>query len=153
MKTSSGAKAAGGLRVLAGLLASLILAACTWGSTSGQVDGWSIGKQLACAASDARCQRMIEVATKRLDERDSLHPAVAQVRVHEEGMYPNDDGSMGLVIRSGGPPTIVVFVLIDGSLRAIGVKYVLNDDVPTAFDHGPERRSGGGRDEAPAPTI
>jgi hypothetical protein len=140
-------------RVLTGLLASLALAACTLGGVSGQVDGWSIGEQLACAAIDARCQQMIAVATKRLADRDAGHPPVAQVSVHAEGMYPNDDGSMGTVIRSGGPPTIVVFVLVDGSRRAIGVKYVLNADVPTAYDHGPERRSGGGGDNAPAPTI
>ena len=141
------------LRVLTGLLASLLLAACNLGDVKGQVDGWSIGEQLACAATDARCQQMIEVATKRLDERDSLHPPVAQVSVHAEGMYPNDDGSMGTVIRSGGPPMIVVFVLVDGTRRAIGAKYVLNDDVPTAFDHGPERRQGGGGDSGPGETI
>ena len=139
--------------VLAGLLASLVLAACSQGGVAGQVDGWSIGDQVACGPAEARCQQMIEVATKRLDGRDSGHPPVMQVSVHAEGMYPNDDGTMGLVFRSGGFPTIIVFVLADGTRRAIGVKYVLNDDVPTAFDHGPERRSGGGGNEAPAATT
>jgi hypothetical protein len=96
---------------------------------------------------------MVEVATKRLAERDAGHAAIVQVSVHVEGMYPNDDGSMGEVIRSGGPPEVVVFVLADGSRRAIGVKYVLNDDIPTTYDHGPERRGGRGGDGAPAPTI
>lgn len=144
-------KNAVGLRVLAGLLASLVLAACDWSALSAQVDGWSIGEAAACAPADARCQQMIEVATKRLDERDSGHPPVASVTVHEEGMYPNEDGSMGLVLRSGGPPTIILFVLADGTRRAIGVKYVLNADVPTAFDHGPERRGGRG-DQGPVET-
>jgi hypothetical protein len=96
---------------------------------------------------------MVEVATGRLDDRDPGHAPIVQVSVHAEGMYPNDDGEMGQLFRSGGFPTIVVFVLADGSRRAIGVKYVLNDDVPTAFDHGPERRPGRGGDGAPAPTI
>jgi hypothetical protein len=143
-----------GLRVIGGLLASLVLAACYLGAVAGQVDGWSIGEPVACAPTDARCQQMIEVATKRLDDRDSGHPPVTQVSVHAEGMYPNTDGGgMGLVIRSGGPPTIIVFVLADGSRRAIGVKYVLNDDVPTTYDHGPERREGGGWDQGPVETI
>jgi hypothetical protein len=141
------------LCVVPGLLASLVLAACNLGGIKGQVDGWSIAEQLPCAATDARCQRMIEVATERLNERDPAHPPVAQVSVHAEGMYPNDDGSMGSVIRSGGPPTIIVFVLTDGTSRAIGVKYVLNDDLPTAFDRGPERRGGVGGNNAPAPTT
>lgn len=129
------------LRGSAGLLASVVLAGCAFGGVNGQVDGWSIGKQMPCPAADARCQKMIEVATNRLDGRDGLHPAVVQVTVHEEGMYPNEDGNgMGMVYRSGGFPTVIVFVLADGSRRAIGVKYVLNDDVPTTYDRGPERR-------------
>ena len=106
----------------------------------GQVDGWAIGKEMPCAPENARCQKMIEVATKRLGERDPSHAAIVEVSVHEEGLYPNDDGNMGPVYRSGGFPSVVVFVLADGSRRAIGVKYVLNDDIPTAYDHGPERQ-------------
>jgi len=140
------------LRV-AGLLASLLLTGCSSPGQIGQVDGWSIGVGAACAPNDARCLQMVEVATARLDERDAGHAPIAQVSVHAEGMYPNDDGSMGEVIRSGGPPKVVVFVLADGSRRAIGVKYVLNADIPTTYDHGPERRGGREGDGAPAPTI
>jgi hypothetical protein len=98
---------------------------------------------------------MIEVATKRLGERDSLHPPVVQVSVHEEGMYPNTNGGgMGMVMRSGGPPTIVVFVLDDGTRRAIGVKYIPrgNDEFPTTYDFGPERREVTGGDHGPVET-
>jgi hypothetical protein len=96
---------------------------------------------------------MIEVATARLDERDPGHAPIVEASVHVEGMYPNDDGSMGEVIRSGGPPKVVLFVLADGSRRAIGVKYVLGADTPTTYDHGPERRGGSGGDGAPVETI
>ena len=96
---------------------------------------------------------MIEVATKRLDQRDGGHAAVVQVSVHAEGLYPNEDGDMGQLFRSGGFPTVIVFVLADGSRRAIGVKYVLNDEVPTTYDHGPERREGHTNQQAPAPTT
>ena len=152
MKTNGAVKTPAGLRVFAGLFVGLMVAACNVVGVAGQVDGWSIAEQMPCAPPDSRCQKMIEVATKRLDDRDSLHAPVVQVSVHAEGMYPNDDGSMGLVLRSGGPPTIIVFVLDDGTRRAIGVKYVLNDEIPTAYDHGPERRGGRGGDGAPAPT-
>jgi hypothetical protein len=136
-----------------GLLTSLLLVGCISNSQNGQVDGWSIGEEAPCAANDARCLQMIEVATERLDDRDLGHAPIVQVSVHAEGMYPNDDGELGLLFRSGGFPTIVVFILADGTSRAIGVKYVLNDEVPTAFDHGPERRPGRGADGAPAPTT
>ena len=123
------------LRASAGLLASLVLAACNLLAVPGQVDGWSIGEVEVCTLTDARCQKMIEVATNRLDERDSGHPPIASVTVHEEGMYPNDEGGgEGFIIRSGGPPTVIVFVLEDGSRRAIGVKYVLSNEVPTTYD-------------------
>ena len=59
---------------------------------------------------------------------------------------------MALIIRSGGSWTVILFALADGSRRAIGVKYVLNNDIPTTHDHGPERRSGGGGDQLPAQT-
>ena len=142
------------LRVLVCLLATLVVAGCNSGGLAGQVDGWSIGEAVACTPADGRCQQMIEVARKRLDDRDAHHPPIVQVSVHEEGMYPNEDGDgMGRVYRSGGFPTIIVFVLADGTRRAIGVKYVLNDDVPTTYDHGPERRpGGGGGDEGPVET-
>ena len=141
------------LRVVVGLLASVLLVACGAGGTNGQVDGWSIGEEMACAPADAQCQKMIVVATERLDGRDPGHPPVVHLSVHAEGMYPNEVGDgMGLVYRSGGFPTIIVFVLADGSRRAIGVKYVLRDDIPTAFDHGPERRPGGGGDVGPVST-
>ena len=139
-------------RVLAGLLAIVLLAGCNLVGVPGQVDGWSIGEETPCAPNDARCLLMIDVATSRLDERDAGHAPVVQVSVHAEGMYPDDDGDMALIIRSGGYWTVILFTLADGSRRAIGVKYVLNDDIPTAVDHGPERRPGGGGNQPPAET-
>ena len=139
--------------MLVGLLASVLLAACNAGGVDGQVDGWSIGEEMACAPADAQCQKMIEAATERLDGRDPGHAAVVRVSVHAEGMYPNEPGpGMGMIIRSGGFPTIIVFVLADGTRRAIGVKYVLRDDFPTTYDRGPERRQGGGGDQGPVET-
>ena len=141
------------VRILVAVLASLSLAGCGSAGGNGQIDGWAIGEESPCAPNDARCLQMIEVATKRLDERDARHSPIVNVSVHAEGMYPNEDGEMGQLFRSGGFPTVIVFVLADGSRRAIGVKYVLNDEVPTAFDHGPERRPGRGADSTPAPTT
>jgi hypothetical protein len=135
------------------LLGSVGLAACARGSVAGQVDGWSIGEGGPCPAGDPRCAQMIEVATRRLADRDPAHPLILQVTMHAEGLYPNDDGELGQVFRSGGFPSVVVFQLADGSRRAIGVKYVLRDDIPTAYDYGPERRQGRGGDGVPAPTI
>ncbi len=142
------------LRALAGPLASLVLAACNLVGVPGQVNGWSIGEVQVCTVTDARCQKMIEVATQRLAELEPQHSPVVQVTVHEEGLYPNDEGDgEGFIIRSGGPPTVIVFVLEDGSRRAIGVKYVLTNDVPTTYDHGPERRDVEPGNEAPVQTT
>jgi hypothetical protein len=143
-----------GGRIVVGLLTGVLLAACGSHEANGQIDGWAIAEEEPCAPNDAQCLEMIEVATKRLDGRDAGHAPIVKVSVHAEGLYPDDDGDMGQLFRSGGFPTVIVFVLADGSRRAIGVKYVLNDEVPTTYDHGPERLPGGGGDDpAPAPTI
>ena len=96
---------------------------------------------------------MIEVATTRLASRDLFHAPVLETTLHEEGLYPNRDGELGPVVRSGGSPMIVLFQLADGTYRAIGVKYVLRDEIPSAFEYGPKRRPGRGGGGAPAPTI
>jgi hypothetical protein len=136
------------------LLAAVALAACATSheGPNGQVDGWSIGKVAQCQGDDARCRAMIQVATERLASRDPSHAQIVQATLHEEGLYPNRDGELGQIFRSGGFPSIVLFHLADGSRRAIGVKYVLRDDIPTTYDHGPERRPGRGADGPPAPT-
>jgi hypothetical protein len=139
-------------RVTIALLASTLLLGCYAAGVAGQVDGWAIGEATPCGPNDARCLRMIEVATTRLDERDLDHPPIVQVSVHAEGVYPDDDGDMARITRSGGSTTVIVFTLADGSRRAIGVKYVLRAEIPTTYDHGPERVPGGGGDDLPAST-
>ena len=47
------------------LLASIVLAGCLNGGQVGQIDGWSIGEETACAPADARCQQMIEAPIAR----------------------------------------------------------------------------------------
>ncbi len=136
------------------LLAAVALGACTsHEGPNGQVDGWSIGEAAQCRGDDSRCRAMIQIATERLAGRDFGHAAIVRTTLHQEGLYPNRDGELGQIFYSGGPPTIVVFQLADGSRRAIGVKYVLRDEIPSAFDRGPERRPGRGADGTPAPTI
>jgi hypothetical protein len=96
---------------------------------------------------------MVEVATKSLASRDLGHAQILQATLHDEGLYPNRDGELGQVFRSGGPPAVVLFLLADGTYRAIGVKYVLQDEIPSAYEYGPGRRPGRGGGGAPAPTI
>jgi hypothetical protein len=142
------------LGVVVALLVLAALAGCTGaGLGDSLVDDWSIGEGHACASDDARCLAMVEVATKALAGRDAGHAPILQATLHEEGLYPNRDGELGQVFRSGGPPAVVLFQLADGTHRAIGVKYVLNDDIPTAYEYGPGRRPGRGGGGAPAPTI
>jgi hypothetical protein len=139
----------------AAVLAVVALAACATSheGPNGQVDGWSIGEVAQCQGGDAPCRLMVQVATERLASRDLGHAHIVQATLHEEGLYPNRDGELGQIFYSGGSPSVVLFQLADGSRRAIGVKYVLRDEIPTTYDHGPERRPGRGADGTPAPTI
>ncbi len=140
-------------RVVVGLFTAIVLAACSNTGSNGQVDGWSIGEGGPCSPDAQQCQQMVEAATERLANRDPFHAPIVEVAVHKEGPYPNRDGEMAPLFRSGGSPDVVVFRLADGTRRAIGVKYVLGDEIPTTFDHGPQRRPGRGADGTPAPTI
>jgi hypothetical protein len=136
------------------LLALVAIAGCIGsGPPVNMVDGWSIAEGRPCLAGDAKCLAMVEVATTSLAGRDPGHPPIDRVSLHAEGLYPDGDGVLGQIIRSGGPPSVVVFQLTDGTRRAIGVKYVLRDEFPTAFEYGPERRPGRGGGGPPAPTI
>jgi hypothetical protein len=142
-------------RFVIGLVAAVVLASCGAGheSANGQVDGWSIGEGGPCTADVVRCEQMVDEATRHLAEREPNHPLIVAVTVHQDGLYPNLDGDLGVIFRSGGPPTIVLFRLADGTRRAMGLKYVLTDEIPTIFDHGPELRDEHSENRTAAPTI
>lgn len=140
-------------RAVLALLIVVALAGCRQIGPNSRVDGWSLGEAATCGVGHDDCAEMIEVATEVLAGRDRGHALILEATVYTEGLYPNDAGVLAPIWRSGGFPSVVLFLLADGSHRAIGVKYVLNDDRPIAFEHGPERREGGGGDEAPAPTT
>lgn len=140
--------------VVVALLALAAMAGCAGGGQPGSlVDDWAIGEAAPCASEDAKCLAMVEVATTALASRDPGHAPILQTTLHEEGLYPNRDGELGQLFRSGGSPMVVLFQLADGTHRAIGVKYVLRDDIPTAYEYGPKRRPGRGAEGTPAPTI
>ena len=117
----------------------------TYQGANSLVDGWAIGEATPCAAGDAACQARVDVATAALAARDPNHAAIVSAVLHAEGLYPNEDGDLGQLFRSGGFPDVVLFELADGSHRAIGVRDEPiggNKTQPHAYGHGPERREG-----------
>ena len=143
------------------LLAAAGLGACSSAVTlvgeNTIVDGWSIGPEASCTVQPA-CDELIEAATSALDVRDPGHPAVVAATHREEGLYPNEDGDFGQLFRSGasGFSGIVLFLLADGTYRALGVGRLPfhPDHAPLTFEHGPGSRPGHTNENPePAPTI
>jgi hypothetical protein len=140
-------QAAGG-RVLVALVVvtgTLVIAGCgaTAVGENSIVNGWSIGPEASCGAD---CAEVIAVATERLSGRDPGHPPILGTTIHAEGLYPNRDGDLGQIFRSGmaGFSGVVLFHVADGSYRAVGYGRLpphLGDKLIT-FDFGPERRPG-----------
>ena len=119
------------------------------------VNGWSIGTEWTCTPKTG-CAELIQAATEELAARDPGHLPIARATVHGEGLYPNRDGDLGRIIRSGGGGFlgVVLFEMADGSYRAIGVGRLpphLNSR-PRTYDFGPERRPGRTENGPPAPT-
>jgi len=147
---------------LRALLAALVLASCGAAVSSVGpntiVNGWAIGDASACAGDESVvCAAFIEVATERLGGRDVGHASIVSAVVHAEGLYPNLDGDLGPVFRSGmgGFCCVVLFQLADGTYRGIGVGRVPTqaNQPPYTFDIGPERRDEHTDTRTPAPTI
>jgi len=145
---------------LVALLLLAALAACNGGVTSvgpnTVVNGWSIGDLGSCG-QPAACAELIDAASAGLDVREPGHPAVVTATYHGEGLYPNLDGDLGQIFRSGmgGLNGVVLFLLADGTYRAIGVRRLPPHlgERPITFDYGPERREEHTDLRPPAPTI
>ena len=118
------------------------------------VNGWSIGEESPC---EAGCEDVISAATERLAGRDPLHAPIIRTTLHAEGLYPNDDGDLGQIFRSGmgGFSGVVLFQLGDGTYRAIGYGRLPPHlgSKPTTRDFGPERRPGRTDHGIPFPTV
>jgi hypothetical protein len=101
------------------------------------VDGWPIGDEVDCRAR-TDCVTLIDLARSALDHRDRGHVAVARVTLHNEGTLTDPvTGDHILMTRSGGGPSIAVFGLEDGTVRAIGVGYPGISREPMVFEEGP----------------
>ena len=145
---------------LVAVLSLAALAGCNAGVTSvgpnTVVNGWSIGDLGGCAQPGA-CAKLIDAARAGLDAREPGHPAVVTATYHGEGLYPNLDGDLGQIFRSGagGFTGVVLFLLADGTYRAIGVGQLPPHlgERPLTFDYGPERRDEHTEHQPPAPTI
>ena len=96
------------------------------------VDGWSIGDPVDCRQND-ECEDFIPAAVAGLDRRDPGHPAIVDVRLHQQGK----PGQPILQTCSGGCAVVAVFHLLDGSVRAIGVGTPGVSREPMTFDYGP----------------
>lgn len=121
------------------------------------IDGWSIGPAGACS-EPGRCEELVEAATDALEARDPGHPTIDSATFHQEGLYPDDNGVLGQIFRSGagGFVGVVLFDLSDGSHRAIGVGQLPPHlgERPYTYPLGPERRPGRSDPNAtPVPTI
>ena len=122
--------------LLAAVAIAIGLAGCLATTRAGVVDGWPVGGEYVCAVD--RCQRYVEVAATALDDRDPGHAVIVRATLHDLGTAIGDDGQPEVLVFSGGPPTVVLFELADGTARAIGVKMVLNGPEIFSSAWGPE---------------
>ena len=107
--------------MLRGLLSvALALAACGPLGPNAVVDGWPVGNEYVC--SESRCAPVIDFAIDGLAIRDPGHAPIVSATLHELGELIGLDGRPELLVFSGGPPSVVLFLLADGSHRAIGVR-------------------------------
>jgi hypothetical protein len=122
------------LRRLIGMVAfAALLLGCATGSShevAGSdgpiIDGWPIVEVCDCAGKTPLRDELIRAATAALDHRDGLHPAIVRATLEYE--------AAGAPIRTIGN-TVAVFVLADGSRRAIFVGN--NPGSPLTVDYGP----------------
>lgn len=103
------------------LAIATLVAACGPVGPSPVVDGWPIGNPFVCAHE--RCAPYVEIAIDGLRARDAGHAPIIGTSLHELGVMIGKEGKQVLLVYSGGPPSVVLFQLADGTTRAIGVKY------------------------------
>ena len=99
------------------------------------VNGWSVGDVKAC--NDPRCAAQIPVVLAALEELRPNHPALVEMTIHAEGVYPRGDGTAAEPFRSEGCCDVALFQFADGSIYAIGVGYLATSDEPVAVPRGP----------------
>ena len=98
------------------------------GPNGAVIDGWPIGAELPDCTSQTftlSCDEMIRAATTALDARDGPHAPVVSVKLYSEAPP---------VARTTGT-TVAVFVLADGSRRALFVGSTPGG--PITVDYGP----------------
>ena len=84
------------------------------------IDGWSVGSEVSFL--DAGRELLLGLASDHLDRRDPGHAVVVRATLHSEGgLIDPATGKEILRTRSGGPISIAVFELADGTVTAIGV--------------------------------
>jgi hypothetical protein len=122
--------------ISAAVALALAISGCLALGPDSVVDGWPIGAEFRCSV--ARCERYIEVAAAELARRDPGHAAIVAATLHDLGTTIGDDGQEETLVFSGGPPSVVVFRLADATIRAVGVKMLLNGPEIGTTDWGPE---------------
>lgn len=122
------------------VLMAAVIVACQSLPANTIIDGWSVGADRNCR-DVPHCDALIPAAIEGFDQFYPGHPPVVSLTLHNEGLYPYPNGALGRIFRSGGFPTVALFHLADGSIRAIAVGYPGISRTPMAFDHGPERGS------------
>lgn len=111
------------------VLVLALVAGCSGQALGSRIDGWEIGAPVAC--TDQWCDALLAAAVRYLDGTDPDHPAILDRSLHE--WPPARDR-----VYSSGPPRVAVLALADGSVRAIGVKFIGVDAVPSIFAIGPD---------------
>jgi hypothetical protein len=102
------------IRARLALLVALLISGCSQVHT---IDGFPVGPRHECVGGPPTCAEITEVALAALEARDPGHPHVTSWTVYGEDMRLLHEKGMG---RSGSL-SVVVFDLIDGTQRAIGV--------------------------------
>jgi hypothetical protein len=101
------------------------------------IDGWPVGDAIDCATR-TDCALLLGLASEALDNRRPDHADVVAASLHAEGLHTDPaTGDRFIMTRSGGGPSIAVFELADGTVRAIGVGYPGISREPMVFEEGP----------------
>ena len=114
------------MRLIARILLAVALGGCASTRSipvvnNSLIDGWSVDTtQPAGCAND--CSMYVDKVTAQFDLDAPGHAAVVSATVYREGLYPQTDGKLVNIIRSGGPFTVVVLRLADGSIAALGIQ-------------------------------
>jgi hypothetical protein len=86
-------------------------------STHTVIDGYPIGRATSCGDE---CQRLTDAAAAWLDTAAPGHAKVDRIDLFEPD-YRDASGHLLLTSGSGGPTSIAVFYLANGTVRAIEV--------------------------------